>query len=373
MSIRRHRSKVSKVYLPSNSRYNQFLLAEFKITDELLERFESSDSSDKLKPWQSFYQKFSEQLFTVCEDADIDNVHFIANDKLPRVRFNQEIRYWETDQQMLIFYNPEFHQSYKSHFDGAIRSKKISLLFLASGDSIRTSAAGYHTKVRETLTKLLSEVGVDASAVRLRDHQHLTYDLFAKDKGVEGSNGHTLRRIKNRYQAADVTLPEQNDTMSYVVASMPISRRLLKRSNVNLVGEQSYGDFYQTLSDACVKSANHYNLKNGAFIANGLTPIIRNSSNKPEQKVGELQMLGFDPIEPKNEFYCNWQDDHLVDYVQIIFAATKDDIEDKGFAKFMETVDKSLRMMAKELEMTPDHEEIAIRFHQHLAYHFDQA
>lgn len=372
MPIRRTHSKVSKVYLPSNSRYNQFLLAEFKITDDLLARFKSDESSDKLKPWQSFYQKFSEQLFTVCEDADIDNVHFIANDKLPRVRFNQEIRYWETKQQMLIFYNPEFHQSYKSHFDGSVRAQKISLLFLASGDSIRTSAAGYHAKVRDVIAKLMTEVGVDPAAVRLRDHQHLTYDLFAKDKGVKGSNSHALRLIKNRYKASNVSLPEKNDTMSYVVASMPITRRLLKHGNVNLVGQQSYAEFYQMLSDACISSASHYKLTNGAFIANGLTPIIRNSSNKPEQKVGELQMLGFDPKTPTNEFFSNWDDNHLVDYVQVIFAATEADIQDKGLSQFMENVDKSLRMMAKTLEMTPNNEEIAVRFHQHLAYHFDQ-
>ncbi len=372
MPIRRHRSKVSKVYLPSNSRYNQFLLAEFKITDELLARFESESSSDKLKPWNSFYQKFSEEFFTACEQADIENVHFIANDKLPRVRFNQEVRYWETDQQMLMFYNPAYHQSYKSHFDGSVRAKKISLMFLATGDSIRSDASAYHAKVREMLAQFLPQVGIPLDAVRLRDHQHLTYDLYARDKGFEGSHGHTLRLIKNRYKAGEVSLPEQHDTMSYVVASLPITRRLLKRCDIDLTCEQSYDEFYKTLNDAFVKSATHFNLKNGAFIADGLTPIVRNSDNKPVQEIGELVMLGFDPKSPKDEFVSQWKDDHLVDYAQIIYAATEADIEDKGYSKFMDTVDKSLRMMAKDLEMTPDHDELTVRFHQHLAYHFSE-
>ncbi|WOH38357.1 DUF3083 family protein [Thalassotalea fonticola] len=372
MPIRRSRSKGNTIFLPSNSRYNQYLLAEFKITDELLEHLKADENADKLKPWQNFYQNISEQLFTICEDEEIDNVHFIANDKLPRVRFNQEIRHWETEQQMLIFYNPEFHQFYKAHFDPTVRAKKISILFLAAGDSIRTSAAGYHTKVRSVVARLIEKLGVSAESVRLRDHQHLTYDLFAKDKGVEGTNSHKLRLINNRYKASNVILPKKNDTISYVVASLTISRRLLQRANVKLVGQGSYTDFYQMLSDSCTKAAKKNGLTNGAFIANGLTPIIRNSSTVPEQKVGELQLLGFDPKEANDEFYSSWKDDRLVDYVQVVFAATEQDVEDNGYSEFLKRVDRSLSLFAKDLDMTPKHEEIAIRFHQHLAYHFNE-
>ncbi|WNC70309.1 DUF3083 family protein [Thalassotalea nanhaiensis] len=372
MSVRRSRSKGNTIFLPSNSRYNQYLLAEFKITDELLDRLKAEQNADKLTPWQGFYQNVSEQLFSICEDEEIDNVHFIANDKLPRVRFNQEIRHWETEQQMLIFYNPEYHQFYKSHFDPALRAKKISILFLASGSTVRTSAAGYHTKVRKVVNKLIDQLGVNASQVRLRDHQHLTYDLFAKDKGVEGGNSHNLRLIKNRYQASDVTLPTKHDTISYVVASLPITRRLLKSANIKLVGQESYDQFYKMISDSCSAAAKRKNLTTGAFIANGLTPIVRNSSNEPEQKVGELQLLGFDPKQANDEFYSSWKADTLVDYVQIVFAATEQDIENKGYSEFLKRVDSALKLLATDLEMTPEHEEIAVRFHQHLAYHFNE-
>ncbi|OUS24691.1 hypothetical protein A9Q98_13280 [Thalassotalea sp. 42_200_T64] len=367
------RSKTSKVYLPSNSRYSQFLLAEFKITDDLIEQFEKTDDADKLKPWQSFYQQLSEKLFTVCEEEELNSVHFIANDKLPRVRFSNEIRYWKTEQQMLIFYNPEYHECYKSHFDGAVRAKKVSLLFLATGDSIRTSAAGFHQKVSRALATLVNQLSVPAENVRLRDHQHLTYDLFAQDKNVEGSNAHTLRLIRRRYKAADFILPEKHDTISYVVASFPVSRKLIKRAGINLVGAKSFAPLYQMINDACTNAAAHYELKNGAVIANGLTPIVRNSSTKAVQEVGELEMLGFDPKQPKNEFYCSWQDEYLVDYVQIIFAATEQDIKDKGYSKFVDNVDKSLRKMASALDMTPERDEIVVRFHQHLAYSLNES
>jgi len=367
----RHRGHANKVYLPSNARYNQYLLAEFKITDELIARFNQTSNNDKLKPWLGFYQSLSEVFFNQCEQADIENVHLIANDKLPRVRYSEELRCWQTPQQMLVFYNPAYHQSYKSHFDSSIRAKKVSLLFLATGEDIRINAAKYHAKVAKLLTQLLAQLGVDSQAVRLRDHQHLTYNLFARHKGVEGTHSHTLRLIKNRYQSCDVNLPEQNDTMSYVVASLPITRTLLKRVAVDFDDNYPYAKLYQMLSAACLEAAAKYKLTNGAFIADGSTPIIRNSSNTPEQCSGELTMLGFDPQQPKNNFIVRSQDDQLADYAQIIFAASNTNIEANGYGRFVESIDKALRSMAKTLSLVPERDEITVRFHQHLAYHLD--
>ena len=365
----RHRSYVNKVYLPSNARYNQYLLAEFKITDDLIARFAQGKPSDKLKPWQDFYQNFSELFFSQCERADIENVHFIANDKLPRVRFSEEMRCWQTEQQMLVFYNPAYHQSYKRHFDGKQRAQKVSLLFLATGDNIRINAAKYHQEVADMLRVFLADAGIAPNAVRLRDHQHLTYNLFAKNKGVEGSHGHTLRLIKNRYLASDVMLPEPHNTISYVVASLPITRKLLKKTGVDEKSTQAYEPLYQVLSSACLEASQNHKLTNGAFVADGSTPIIRNSDTKAEQQAGELVMLGYDPATPKDKFIVRYQSDKLVDSVQIIFAATSENIEQNGFGKFVETVEKSLKAMAKTLELDPQRDEITVRFHQHLAYH----
>ena len=39
MSIIRKRSAAHKSYLPSNARDNQYILAEFSITDELIQKF----------------------------------------------------------------------------------------------------------------------------------------------------------------------------------------------------------------------------------------------------------------------------------------------------------------------------------------------
>ncbi|NQZ09129.1 MAG: DUF3083 family protein [Algicola sp.] len=372
----RHRNLANKVYLPNNARYNQYLLAEFKITDQLLAQFASNSGNnhaDTAKPYQAFYQALSERFFQASESAGIENVHFIANDKLPRVRFSEELRCWESAQQLMVFYNPAYHESYKSHFDGSKWAKKVSLLFLASGDDIRTNAADFHQKVSKMLVPFLSELGVTVGDVRLRDHQHLTYGLFARSKGVEGTHAHTLRLIKNRYQASGVNLPEQNDTMSYVVASLPITRRMLNLASINKnmdrTSDKPYLPLYEFLNEAFVAAAGAHKLQNGAFIANGATPIIRNSGTKPEKLDNELIKLGYDPLQPRNKLVAHWNDDELVDYAQLVFSATAKNVEANGHGKFMESVDKCLRQMAKTLNLNPERDEITVRFHQHLAYH----
>ncbi len=365
----RHRNLANKVYLPNNARYNQYLLAEFKITDQLIEKVSEGLNRDADKPWQKFYQKLSERFFAACELAKIENVHFIANDKMPRVRFSEELRCAESEQQLTVFYNPAYHESYKRHFDGSKRAKKVSLLFLATGTDIRINAAAYHRKVSQMLVPFLAELGIEHGSVRLRDHQHLTYGLFARSKGVDGTHAHTLRLIKNRYAASDVTLPEPNDTMSYVVASLPMTRRLMRQLGFDTSSDNGFEPLYEHLNQAWVAAANAHKIQNGAFVANGLTPIIRNSGTTPEKIDGEVIKLGYDPLEPRNELTARFDNDKLVDYVQIVVPATAKHIEKSGFGKFMENVDKSLRHMAKSLELNPERDEITVRFHQHLAYH----
>ncbi len=39
--------------------------------------------------------------------------------------------------------------------------------------------------------------------MKLRDHQHLSYDLFARQKGCNDSYGYKLRDLEKRYEALD--------------------------------------------------------------------------------------------------------------------------------------------------------------------------
>ena len=85
-------------------------------------------------------------------------------------------------------------------------------------------------------------------------------------------------------------------------------------------------------------------------------------------RVGELQMLGYNPEQSPCGLVSKWQADQLVDNVQFIFVATKHDCPDNRYGRFLNQIEQAMRLLAAELEMPSNKEEFIIRFHQHLAY-----
>ena len=127
---------------------------------------------------------------------------------------------WQTSQQILFYYDPQSHELQNSFFDASIRAKKITLLFLASGDDIRINAALFHQKVTGLLANFIEQIKLPTKAIRLRDHQHLTYDLFAKNKGCLGTQAHKLRPIYDRYKSQDVVISAECSAISYAVINL---------------------------------------------------------------------------------------------------------------------------------------------------------
>ncbi|MDZ7903002.1 MAG: DUF3083 family protein [Rheinheimera sp.] len=72
-------SSQHKAYIPDTARDNQYILAELQVSEALLQHY-----TDQL----SCYQQLSHQFFVLAQQAGLRNVHFIANDKLPVVRFH---------------------------------------------------------------------------------------------------------------------------------------------------------------------------------------------------------------------------------------------------------------------------------------------
>jgi hypothetical protein len=389
MTIIRKRSAEHQSDLPKSARDNQYILAEFTITDELIKQFSPKASAAKNAPfitnnssgnYGEFYQKLAKVLFDVSEHFEVENCLFIANDKLTRVRFNQEMHQWQTNQQILFYYNPEGHQLKKSFFDANKRAKKISLLFLTSGTEIRNNAARFHAKISQVVTAFATKTAIELSAIRLRDHQHITYDLFAKNKldknkvSNEDNNfttqAHKLRSIINRYASQEVTLPEYHSAMTYAIINFPISNRLLNMVDVDPNSTDPYNPLYTYLTDTFTKSAKHYNLNNGALIANGLVPIVRYSIHEIISRIGELQMLGYNPEQNPCGIVSKWDASELIDNVQLVFVATDKNQTEHGFGRFLNQIEQAMKLMATELEMEPHKEEVIVRFHQHVAYNF---
>ena len=368
MSIVRKRSAANKAYIPSNNRDNQYILAEFQLSDDLLTQISPDFSENSKQPYFQFYQNLSQLLFTLSNDFKIKSSVFVANDKLVRVRYSQEMHQWQTSQQILFYYDPQLHELQNSFFDANVKSKKITLLFLASGNDIRINAAEFHQKVTKLLQCYCQQLSLKEGDIRVRDHQHITYDIFAKNKGCTSSVAHKLRSIEQRYQSQAVTFPEENSAITYAVINLTVNNRLLNMVDIDPSSNDPYNPLYTFLTDTFSMVAKRFNLNNGALIANGLVPLVRYSLHEIVSRVGELQMLGYNPEQSPCGLVSKWQADQLVDNVQFIFVATKLDGTDNRFGRFVNQIEQAMRLLAAELEIPADKEELIIRFHQHVAY-----
>jgi len=368
MPVSRTRSTQHKVYIPASVRENQYLLAKFTLTDELIAKVAGKIDENTDMPYQAFYQKLSTIFFDICNEFNIESCHLVANDKFTRVRYSPEKLTAQTEQQILFLYNPKYHYNQNTYFDGNKKARKISLVFLTNSDDIRADAAQLHQKVSQALAKFISEVGLDENSVRVCDHQHLTYDLFAKEKGISGSQTHKLRPIPVRYKSSDVELPTQSDALSYVTVELPISKRIKQLVDIDENADEPYGALYNLLADAFIHSAKKHELKNGAVIANGLVPFVRTSDDDVVVTNGELQKLGFNPETSSGGYTCKWAANRLVDSAQLIYIASNKNQTSHGHGKFLSQVEKALRSMAEKLEYVNDKEELKVRFHQHIAY-----
>jgi hypothetical protein len=368
MSIVRKRSAAHKAYIPSNARDNQYVLAEFTITDELITLISPHLSTNSAQPYYQFYQSLSQLLFTLSNDFSIKSSLFIANDKLVRVRYSQEMHQWQTSQQILFYYDPQNHELQNSFFDASIRAEKITLLFLASGEDIRYNAATFHQKVSGLVNNFSEQIKLRKDDIRVRDHQHITYDLFSKNKGCLGTQAHKLRPIYDRYHSQNVAIPEKCSPISYAIINLTMNNRLLSLVDIDANANDPYNPLYTYLTDAFSLVAKRFNLNNGALIANGLVPIVRHSLHEIISKMGELQMLGYNPEQSPCGLVSKWKADELVDNVQLIFVATTEDSKNSGYGKFVNQIEQAMRLLATELEIPTNKDELTLRFHQHVAY-----
>ncbi|NQY88992.1 MAG: DUF3083 family protein [Colwellia sp.] len=371
MSISRTRNTQNKVYIPTSARENQYLMAKFPLTDQLLEKYSDLIDENSTEPFAKFYQALATIFFKINDELTIDSSSFIANDKFVRVRFSPEKLTTQTKQQVLSLYNPEYHTSQNSFFRGNLRAKKITLVFLANGTEIRVNAANFNKKVKQAISQFTDQIGVKKETVRIFDHQHLTYDLFAKHKGVEGSQVHKFRSITNRYLADDQSLPANTDALTYAVVDFPLNRRIrsLIKNNDNEPG--CYNALYNLIADAFINSAKNQNLFNGAVIANGLVPIVRKAEDENVIASGELLMLGFNPSHSSCGYTCKWESNKLVDTVQLIFVASDQNKTSHGYGKFVNQIELALRDFAQHLDFVNDKEEMLVRLHQHIGFNLD--
>jgi hypothetical protein len=110
------------------------------------------------------------------------------------------------------------------------------------------------------------------------------------------------------------------------------------------------------LTDVFTMAAKHFNLNNGALIANGLVPIVRYSIHEIVSRLGELQMLGYNPEQSPCGIVSKWDAAELTDSVQLVFVATPENNSEYGFGRFLNQIEQVMQLMAVELEIEPNKE-----------------
>lgn len=373
MSIVRKRNAAPKAYIPATARDNQYILAEFALTDQLLVNLPQPKINLEGENYFTCYQYLAELLFSLSDSNSITNSLFVANDKLVRVRYSQEMHQWQTKQQIIFYYDAKQHKLQNSFFDANVRAKKVTLVFLASGTDIRAGAANFHQRVSQLLTEFCKQIKLPLNNIRLRDHQHLTYDILAKNKGCSTTQAHKFRPITQRYASQGFNVPEDISSITYAVIDLPIDHRILQLVEIDAAANDPYNPLYTYLTDTFSLVAKRFNLNNGALIANGLVPIVRHSLHDLVSKVGELQMLGYNPNQSPCGIVSKWQANELVNNVQLIFVAHCPNGVEQNYAKFVNQIGQAMRLFATELEIPTDKDELTLRFHQHIAYNVPNA
>ncbi|WP_299793180.1 DUF3083 family protein [uncultured Shewanella sp.] len=354
-------SHQQKVYLPKDVRSNQYITAEIIVTDALLAHYPD---------YKTCYQSISRTIFNLAEQEELYNVHVITNDKLPVVRFHTEAYCFPTAEQIIFFYNPEYHEAQTLHSKDDYRARKIRIVLLATGEEIRSNSANFHIRVQSFLGKLTPQLPEKDLRIKIRDHQHLSYDLFAKAKGNKESYGYKLRSISDRYRARECSLPQGHGSLCYVTVKLPISRKLKQALLPSHTDD--FTPLYKKLEDTFIQAASAKQLNRIAMVANGLTPLVRNSKYDQVDGTDEVQMLGFDPNVEEQQYIRHWDGNRLVETVNFTIASGVKDSKDGGLSRYLNRVEDALKSLTSELELDRAREELIVRFHQHISYQYPE-
>jgi hypothetical protein len=363
--LRKHRAS-DKVYVPRNSRDNHYLIAEMPLTDKLIDLVVGNIDTSVAEPYQKFYQKLARLAFDVVEECNISHANFVANNRLVRVRNSDEQQVLHTEKQSYFFYSPLHNSTFKGYFDGEIRSNKVKFLFLATGDSLRENAASFHEKVAKAVTLISQRIGLESGELKVRDHQHLTYDIFANEKGSKESISHSFRDIATRYSHQGYTVEGGYNAITYAVVSMPMARRLLKDTEIDYDSAQPFEKLYSKISEVFITAAKKYKLNHVAMIANGMTPIVRYDNVESTVINGDIISLGYNPQHEQGDITAQWQGDKLVDTIRFVFCATDFDEAHQTYGKFVNQVTQAIGMLADELNWKKESDYILMRLNQQL-------
>ena len=362
-SIIRKRSTANKVYVPGNARDNHYLLVSFRPEHVAL----ATDDSEAKKTFSDDYRQFSEQFFSLCQRYDLHNTHIIANGKLARVRYGEEQQHIETDEQIIFFYHPAMHTGHHLFVNDGQSVDKIDLLFLASGEQLRETAYLFHQQVMALMAEFALLMNVPLSQIKVKDHQHLTYDLYAHERGHKQTKTHGLRQLRYRYQEQGLEISEHSQNLTYAITNIPVNLTMRQKIHQNFDEHIRYRDFYQSVISQVTQLCRQYELSHWVLVANGQIPLIRASTQHSVPARRELLDIGIEAVQA-HEPLIYVDEARLVDSLSLVFIGTDQDLQRNGYGKFVNQLSLLIKELSLSLGLEPERDALILRFFQHLSY-----
>ncbi len=360
------KSNVNKVYVPATNRENHYLLIELPVSAALIELVSQSSSVSE-EGLAEFYMRVNQSFILISKRNGIKSGLFVANDKLVRLRYGEESQVIETKEQLIVFYDPQSHTGFQTYYDLNKRAKKICMVVLASGDDIRQTAYKLHQSALQMAVELAEVLGFSSHLLKIKDHQHITYDLFSAEKGIKKSHTHEFRKVTKRYQQQGLLIPRLNSQINYVVAELPITEALAEVTNKLALHLSPYSELYIHISNVVAEVTQSLEVKNAVMIANGRHPIVICAKHGFVHNEGELVYLGFNPNESQN-CIAKWNSATLTNKFTLVFAASDLDINQDSYGRFVNRIHSVLRKVMVKLNIDVEIHQLIVRFHQHIAY-----
>lgn len=353
----------NKVYIPADSRENQYFLIELELN--------ANDGVRPVAP-RKHLQLLKQVFFDACRAFRITNAMFVANDKYVKVRYGEESQVIETEKQFMVFYDPKCHSGYKSSIKAGDLPQKVVFVVLANGDSIREHACQLHQKVTHLVAELAEHTDIEIERFKMRDLQHITFDVLAKEKNNKQTVTHGFREIATRYQSQSLIIPKDHVAHRFVVVNIPIGYELSTECEMGRSAKQNYEPLYAHIESVCKSALQAQNLQHATLLADGSAPFVSATGKRFLSKMGEMTKLGFDPSQSDCQFESVSNPKTLCDVVTLVISPTVDDEVNRSFGRFVNRCNKAIKEIATKLDINPSKQRLMVRFHQHLQYRMTQ-
>ena len=356
----RTKSNDSRVYVPAEARDNQYIIAELKVNNLLVEQF----SDVTLKPTaQELLNHLVNKLRRLALSHEVEYAALIASNRFIRVRFGVDNEVITTDEQHVFYYNPEKSAGLIGLCPKDTDSiTSLRLVCFATGINIRENAAKFHQNIAKFIEQVKSEFSF-VESVKLQDHQHISFNTEPHSAQTK-SKAHGFRVIENRYLSSGVTIPKERNSKAFIVVKANFCS-LLNETVLNQ--DIDVVDMHSDISKTLMRLAKSNDISQLAYVASTKHPVVKsNFAMGTANQNQEVLSLNFgdtqqEMIEVIDKDYSN-SEAYLVFYIHPC------QIVKLGYASYVNKVIKLLDSLGNKLHLAEQDKKMLLRFYQHVSY-----